>query len=98
MVHVHSRGLGDGRGGAADWAYAIVQPRRNERPRCGPKRGRLMPFIDRIGIDVGRKLPIEEAVAWAARHGVRAIDVQTDIAPNALESFDDPRCGAVRES
>jgi sugar phosphate isomerase/epimerase len=57
-----------------------------------------MPFIDRIGIDVGRKLPIEDAIAWAARHGVEAIDVQTDIAPNALESFNDARCGSVRES
>jgi sugar phosphate isomerase/epimerase len=57
-----------------------------------------MSFIDRIGIDVGRKLPIEEAIESAARHGVKAIDVQTDIAPNALESFDDARCTAVREA
>lgn len=54
-----------------------------------------MSFIDRIGIDVGRKLGIEEAIAWAASHGVKAIDVQTDIAPNALESFDDARCKRV---
>jgi sugar phosphate isomerase/epimerase len=56
-----------------------------------------MAFIDRIGIDVGRKLPIEEAIGWAGRHGVKAIDVQADIAPNALESFDDKRCSTVRE-
>lgn len=54
-----------------------------------------MSFIDRIGIDVGRKLSIEHAIAWAAKHCVRAIDVQTDIAPNALESFDDARCAGV---
>ena len=54
-----------------------------------------MSFIDRIGIDVGRKLSIEDAIAWAAKHSVRAIDVQTDIAPNALESFDDARCAGV---
>jgi hypothetical protein len=48
-----------------------------------------MLFIDRIGIDVGRELGIEDATVWAARHGVKAIDVQTDIAPNALESFDE---------
>jgi hypothetical protein len=53
-----------------------------------------MSLIDRIGIDIGRKLPIE----WAAQHGVRAIDVQTDIAPNALESFDDARCMCVHEA
>ena len=58
-----------------------------------------MPFIDRIGIDVGRKLPIEEAIVWAARHGVGAIDVQTDIAPNALESLPTTRAAvAVREA
>jgi sugar phosphate isomerase/epimerase len=54
-----------------------------------------MSFIDRIGIDVGRKLSIEDAIAWAAQHGVKAIDAQTDIAPNALESFDDARCARV---
>jgi sugar phosphate isomerase/epimerase len=32
----------------------------------------------RIGIDVGEKLPLEEAVAWAARTGVQIIDVQLD--------------------
>ena len=57
-----------------------------------------MAFIDRIGIDVGRKLSVEDAIAWAGRHGVKAIDVQTDIAPNALESFDDARCARVLEA
>ena len=55
-----------------------------------------MPFIDRIGIDVGRKLSLEAAIDWAARNDVRAIDVQCDIAPNAMESFDDARCMAIR--
>ena len=54
-----------------------------------------MPFIDRIGIDVGRKLSVEEAIVWAAQNDVRAIDVQCDIAPNALESFDDARCASI---
>jgi sugar phosphate isomerase/epimerase len=57
-----------------------------------------MAFIDRIGIDVGRKLSVEDAIAWAARNAVKAIDVQTDIEPNALESFDDRRCGVVRDA
>ena len=57
-----------------------------------------MPFIDRIGIDVGRRLGIEDAIAWAARHGVGAIDVQCDIAPNALESFDERRSAGVRNA
>lgn len=45
--------------------------------------------IDRLGIDVARKLRIEHAVAWVARHVVKAIDVQTDMAPNTLASFDE---------
>jgi len=57
-----------------------------------------MSFIDRIGIDVGRKLPIEDAIGWAAKHGVKSIDVQTDIAPNALESFDAARCTRVLDA
>ena len=57
-----------------------------------------MAFIDRIGIDVGRKLSIEDAIAWAGKHGVTAIDVQTDIAPNALESFDAARCARVLDA
>ncbi|MBS0240956.1 MAG: sugar phosphate isomerase/epimerase [Proteobacteria bacterium] len=56
-----------------------------------------MPFIDRIGIDVGRKLPIEEAIRWATAHDVKAIDVQCDIAPNALETFGLKRCEGVKE-
>lgn len=57
-----------------------------------------MSFIDRIGIDVGRKLSVEDAVGWAAANAVGAIDVQCDIEPNALESFDDRRCAAIREA
>jgi sugar phosphate isomerase/epimerase len=51
---------------------------------------------DRIGIDAGRKLPVEEAVEWAADNGVRYLDCQIDIEPNALESFDEGRCAPIR--
>lgn len=50
----------------------------------------------RIGVDCGRALPAEDAVAWAGRNGVRYVDCQIDIAPNALESFDAARCDRVR--
>lgn len=56
------------------------------------------PLIERIGIDAGRRVPAEEAVAWAAANGVFHLDIQTDLAPNALESFDDPRCNAIRDA
>src|SRR3954454_2312401 len=43
--------------------------------------GSAMTLRDRIGVDVGRKLRLEDAVAWAAAHGVRLIDVQLEPAP-----------------
>jgi sugar phosphate isomerase/epimerase len=48
----------------------------------------------RIGIDVGEKLPLEDAVAWAARTGVQIIDVQLD---GAGIRIDAARAGRVRE-
>lgn len=57
-----------------------------------------MNIKDRIGIDVGRKLSVEDAVDWAADNGVRYIDCQIDLEPNALESFDDARCAPIREA
>ena len=57
-----------------------------------------MSFRDRIGIDLARRVPVEEGIQLAAKNDVRYIDVQTDIAPNAMESFDDARCAAVREA
>lgn len=46
-----------------------------------------MKLFDRIGMDVGRKLPVEDAIAWAAANNVKFLDVQTDLAPNALEDM-----------
>ncbi len=56
-----------------------------------------MNLRDRIGIDVGRKLSVEDAVEWAAVNDVTYIDCQIDIAPNALASFDAARCHAIRD-
>jgi sugar phosphate isomerase/epimerase len=55
-----------------------------------------MRLRERIGVDIGRKLPLEEAVAWAARHQVRFIDLQLDTGANALGAIDDKRAAAVR--
>jgi sugar phosphate isomerase/epimerase len=55
-----------------------------------------MTLRDRIGVDVGRKLRIEDAVAWAARHRVRFIDVQLDTGANALGTIDAARAAAIR--
>ena len=55
-----------------------------------------MNLRDRIGIDVGRKLSVEDAIEWAMANDVGYIDVQIDVAPNALESFDEARCAGIR--
>ena len=51
----------------------------------------------RIGIDIGRRISVEEGLEWAARNDVHFIDVQTDVHPNALESFDAQRVKNVRK-
>ena len=56
-----------------------------------------MNLRDRIGVDVGRKLSVEDAVQWAIENDVTYIDCQIDLEPNALETFDDARCGPIRE-
>jgi sugar phosphate isomerase/epimerase len=57
-----------------------------------------MRLRDRIGVDIGPRLKLEDAVEWAARHDVRSIDIQLDTAANALTSLDDSRASAVRAS
>ncbi len=57
-----------------------------------------MAFRDRIGIDVGRRIALEDAIEWAAENDVKFFDVQCDIAPNAMERFDDAACGAIRDA
>ena len=37
-----------------------------------------MGLRERIGVDVGRKLRIEDAIEWETAHAVRWIDIQLD--------------------
>ena len=57
-----------------------------------------MSLHDRIGIDIGRKLSLEDAVAWASAHRVRFVDVQLDTGANALGTIDEARAAALRAS
>jgi sugar phosphate isomerase/epimerase len=50
----------------------------------------------RIGIDIGRRLPLERAIEWAVANDVTHLDIQTDREPNPLEWFDDKNCARVR--
>jgi sugar phosphate isomerase/epimerase len=63
-----------------------------------PADGLSHRFKDRIGIDLGRSIALEDGVAWAARNGVFYVDAQADIAPNALESFDAERTARIAEA
>lgn len=56
-----------------------------------------MTLRERIGVDLGRKIRLEEGIAWAAKSGVKFIDVQLDTAHNALTTFDAKRCAAVKK-
>jgi sugar phosphate isomerase/epimerase len=53
-------------------------------------------LIDRIGVDISRRLKLEDAIAWAAKNGLKHIDIQLDTGDNALTRFDAKRCAAVR--
>jgi sugar phosphate isomerase/epimerase len=52
----------------------------------------------RIGIDIGRKLPLEDAIIWAAANSVGIIDIQLDTGANVVTRFDAPRSHAIRRS
>jgi sugar phosphate isomerase/epimerase len=55
-----------------------------------------MGLRERIGIDFGGRMRLEDALAWAAANEVFYADVCVDNAPNALETFDDARVKEVR--
>ncbi|HXZ43675.1 MAG TPA: sugar phosphate isomerase/epimerase family protein [archaeon] len=57
-----------------------------------------MNLKDRIGIDLGRLIRLEEGIEWAARHFVRYIDVQLDTEENALDTFDATPAMGVRSA
>lgn len=55
-----------------------------------------MKLKDRIGIDLGSRIRLEEGVEWAGKNGVRFIDIRLDTAENALPRFNDERSAAIR--
>ena len=57
-----------------------------------------MNLRDRIGIDLGRKIRLEQGIELAAANGVRFIDIQLDTGDNALHAFNDARCAAIRSA
>ena len=53
-----------------------------------------MPLIDRIGIDMGAKLSVEDGLRWAAAHGLRYVDFRLDTGPEAFAAFTPARCAS----
>ena len=51
---------------------------------------------DRIGVDIGRRLRLEDGLDWAARNQVRYVDIQLDTGANAFTAFDDARARDIR--
>jgi sugar phosphate isomerase/epimerase len=60
-------------------------------------RRSAMNLIDRIGIDVGRKLTLEDAVEWAGENRVRYIDIQLDTGDNALPTVSGVRGARIKD-
>jgi sugar phosphate isomerase/epimerase len=57
-----------------------------------------MTILDRLGIDLGGRAPLEEGLAWAGKHGVRYVDCSLEggSAPNAPHRLDDARIAGIR--
>ena len=55
-----------------------------------------MTLRERIGIDLGGKVGLEEGLAWAAEHEFGYVDVCLDSPPNEIGTFDAARVEGVR--
>jgi sugar phosphate isomerase/epimerase len=53
-------------------------------------------LFDRIGVDIGRQMRLEDGLDWAARNAVRYVDIQLDTGANAFTLFDDQRVRDIR--
>ena len=51
---------------------------------------------DRIGVDIGRQMRLEDGLAWAAENQVRYVDIQLDTGANAFTRFDETRIRGIR--
>ena len=56
-----------------------------------------MGLRERIGIDLGRRVKLEDGIEWAAKNDVHYVDIQLDTAANAVTAFDDRRAEGVRQ-
>lgn len=50
----------------------------------------------RMGVYLGRSLPLEDGLAWAERNAIGFVETDIDLEPNALATFAGPRADSVR--
>jgi sugar phosphate isomerase/epimerase len=62
----------------------------------GARTAAAIPLRERIGVDLGRHVKLEDGIAWAAENNVRFVDIQLDTAANAVTAFDHNRADNVR--
>jgi sugar phosphate isomerase/epimerase len=55
-----------------------------------------MELIDRIGIDIGVKMSLEDGLTWAATHGLRYVDFRLETGPTSFAALTPERCSALR--
>lgn len=55
-----------------------------------------MSIRDRIGIDIGVKLPIEDGIDWAQANDVRFVDFRLDTSPASFDEMTPERCEAIK--
>src|SRR5262245_65906933 len=53
---------------------------------------------DRLGLDLGGRVPIEDSLAWAGRHGIHYVDCSLEggTAPNAPHLMTEARTTEIR--
>ena len=54
-------------------------------------------MLQRIGIDLGASMPIEEALVWAGANGVPSVDIRIGDSSNPFGSFDAAKVAAIRD-
>ncbi len=56
----------------------------------------MLSLRERIGVDLGRRVRIEDGLAAAVAHQIRWVDVKIDEAPNAIDSLTQERIATIR--
>ena len=56
-----------------------------------------MKLRDRMGVDVGSRMKLEDAIVWAGKSKLSHIDIKLDTGENAWPLLDTKRCAAIRK-